>query len=188
MRWAPLSFRPAAPAGGGRDSHASWAGEEAKGLRRPPPLSRERLPEAALPSHPDTRPTPPPRGPRPARGRRRPPRPRVWGRGKAASAAPPLSRRPKRRRHLPSPSHPLASHPFAAEQEPRPERRRGPSKPRGSGMARGDATRPPEARLGGPGAPLGREHTSPSRRRRAPRGHVTRPFRQRPDLHRAATP
>lgn len=44
-------------------------------------------------------------------------------------------------------------------------------------MARGSA---------GPAeAPLGREHTAPSRCRRAARGHVTRLFRQRPGVHRA---
>lgn len=170
----------------------------------PPPLSRELLPEAALPFHPATRPTPPPRGPRPATGRRRLPRPSVRPSGLGPGpAAPPL---PQRAAEAPPPSlplsssvsspplpspppPPLASHPFAAEQEPPPEGRRGPSKPRGSGMGSGDAARPPEARLGSPGALLGREHTAPSRRhRRAARGHVTRPFRQRPDLHRAARP
>lgn len=37
-------------------------------------------------------------------------------------------------------------------------------------------------------APLGREHTAPSRCRRAARGHVTRLFRQRPGVHRAVPP
>lgn len=37
-------------------------------------------------------------------------------------------------------------------------------------------------------APLGREHTAPSRCRRAARDHVTRLFRQRPGVHRAAPP
>lgn len=63
---------------------------------------------------------------------------------RAAEAPPPPSH------PLPAAAAPCRSPSLATEQEPRSERRRGPSERRGPGMARGEAARPPEAGLEGP--------------------------------------
>lgn len=87
-------------------------------------------------------------------------RPRSEEQGSAAARARPGPRGASSQRAAeapPPPSHPLPAaaapcrSPFlSARQEPRPERRRGPSEMCRLGMARGEASRPPEAGLKGP--------------------------------------